>query len=81
MISTQAKIKQLTERWELSRDDLKQIARKVYDDRMSYATRKPKAESPSVFAINLIYYNQWVIGPYLRELRSKRPWYRRFFLS
>ena len=65
----------------ITRDELKKIAEQVYLDRITYSTRQPgNDKSKAVTALHLIYYNQWVIGPYLRELRFKKlPWYKRLF--
>ena len=81
MTSVQDKINYLISK-DITRNELKQIAEQVYIDRITFSKRKPvKSKNRAVTAINLIYYNQWVLGPYLRELkRSKKlPWYKRLF--
>ena len=80
MTSIQDKINYLMSKG-ITRNELKKIAEQVYLDRITYSSRKPKnGTSRATTALNLIYYNQWVLGPYLRELRSKQlPWYKRLF--
>ena len=81
MTSVQDKINYLLSK-DITRSELKKIAERVYLDRLTYGTRKPRnGTSRAILALNLIYDNQWVLGPYLRELRSikKLPWYKRIF--
>lgn len=79
MTSVQEKINLIIKKNGITRDDLKQIAGEVYKDRLIYGGRKVKGKR-AIIALNLIYYNQWVIGPYLRELRfCELPWYKRLF--
>lgn len=83
MTSTQQKISQLLKKG-ISRKELEIILRQIYTDRVFYGQRKPAKNNGSnnkaIAALNLIYYNQWVLGPYLRELRrNKLPWYKRLF--
>ena len=81
MTSVQDKINHLLSKG-ITRSELQNIAKRVYMDRLMYSIRKPGngTTSRAVIALNLIYYNQWILGPYLRELRQKQlPWYKRLF--
>jgi len=80
MTSIKEKINYLLSK-DITREELKKIAERVYLDRITYSTRKlGTGKGKAVTAVNLIYYNQWILGPYLRELRAKKlPWYKRLF--
>ena len=80
MTSVKEKIAQIMKKG-ITRDELKTIAEQVYKDRLTYSSRKPvNGKGRAITALNLIYYNQWIVGPYLRELRFKKlPWYKKLF--